>query len=262
MMITARILLPSLLGVTFAAALAGPAFDVASVKPTASGTRQGLTIQPGGRLSANGFSLKTLIAMANHLPIFRVSGPDGWVADDRWSIEAKADEVTQIPAWSPPYPPEVMAVRLRSLLEDRFLLKVHREKREMTAYTLRLGNHGGKLTPVDQSGPGAMKAGPGAIEATAVTMDQFVTYLNRIMDLPVIDQTGLDGHYNLKLMFAPESAHPLSAPAPSDGSVPAPSVNNDPSIFDAIHELGLELKSAKGPVEVLVIDSASKPSAN
>jgi uncharacterized protein (TIGR03435 family) len=90
-----------------------------------------------------------------------------------------------------------------------------------------------------------MKAGPGVIEASAVSMIQFVTYLNRIMDLPVIDQTGLDGHYNLKLTFAPESTHPLSAPPPSDGSVPVPSANNDPSIFDAIHELGLELKSAK-----------------
>jgi uncharacterized protein (TIGR03435 family) len=262
-MITSRIFLPSLLGIALAAAPAGPVFDVASVKPTAPGAREGLAIQPRGRLSANGFSLRTLIVMANHLAIFQISGADGWMADDRWSIEAKAEEVAGIPAWSPPYPPEVIAVRLRSLLEDRFFLKVHREKRKMTAYTLKLGKNGGKLNLMDQSARGGMKAGPGVIQASAVTMDQFVTYLNRIMDLPVIDQTSLGGRYNFELTFAPESSHPLSAPALPDGSMPAPSVNNNPSIFDAIHDqLGLELKSAKEPVEVLVIDSAARPSAN
>jgi len=231
-------------------ALADPTFDVASIKPTPPEVRDGMTIQ-SGRFTTNGFSLKTLIAMAYHLTAYQLSVPDGWISTDRWSIEAKAEEVTRIPTWSPPYPPEIMAVRLRSLLEDRFQLKAHREKREIRMYTLAPGKNGSKLTPVDP--PGGMKAGPGVIQASAVTMEQFVTYLNRIMDLPVLDQTGLAEHYTFKLTFAPDSTRPLSTPAPSD----------DPSIFDAIRDqLGLELKSAKRPVEVLVIDSASKPSAN
>jgi uncharacterized protein (TIGR03435 family) len=250
----------ALIGVAIFAAADGPAFDVASVKLSAPGAREGLTIQPGGRLSAHGFSLKTLIAMANHLPVFQLIGGDAWTANDRWSIEAKAEDVKEVPAWSPPFLPEVMAVRMRSLLEDRFALKAHREKREMKAYTLTVSKNGAKLTPGDPSARGAMRAGPGIIMASAVTMDQFQTYLNRIMDLPVVDQTGLGGQYRFDLKFAPESTHPLSA---SDGSMPGPAVNNDPSIFDAIREqLGLELKPAKEPVEVLVIDSARKPSAN
>jgi uncharacterized protein (TIGR03435 family) len=227
-------------------------FDVASIKPTPPDVRDGLTIQPGGRFTSNGFALRTLIVMAYHLTAYQLSGADGWMANDRWSIEAKAEEVTQIPAWSPPYPPEVMAARLRSLLEDRFQLKTHRETRELPMYTLSPVKNGSKLSAVDPT-PGGMKAGPGVIQASAVTMVQFVTYLNRIMDLPVVDQTGLADHYSFKLAFAPDSTRPLSTPTPSD----------DPSIFDAIRDqLGLELKSAKRPVEVLVVDSASKPSAN
>jgi uncharacterized protein (TIGR03435 family) len=251
-MMAARMVFAASLGMGLAAQ-SGPVFDVASVKPAAPGAHEGLTIEPGGRLSANGFSLNTLIAMSNHLAIFQLSGGDGWMANERWSIEAKAEEVTQIPAWAPPCLPEVIAVRLQALLEDRFWLKVHREKREMKAYTLTVSKNGGKLIPVDQSVAGRMAAGPGVIQGSGVTMDQFVTYLNRIMDLPVIDQTGLAGHYDFKLKFAADSTRPLSAAVPSD---------NDPSIFDAIRELGLELKSEKETVEVVVIDSARRPLAN
>jgi uncharacterized protein (TIGR03435 family) len=90
-------------------------------------------------------------------------------------------------------------------------------------------------------------------------MDQFVVYLNRIMDLPVIDQTGLGEKYKFSLKFAPESTRPLAAPAFVDGAA----ATSDPTIFEAIQDqLGLELKRAKSPVEVLVVDSARKPAEN
>jgi uncharacterized protein (TIGR03435 family) len=261
-MMTSHRFLPGLLGIALVASAADPAFDVAAVKPATPGVREGLTIQPGGRLSANGFSLKTLIIMANHIAQFQISGADGWMADDRWSIEAKAEDVTEIPAWSVPYPPEIMALRLRTLLEDRFGLKLHREKREMKAYKLTMGKKGSKLISGDESAHGRMSAGPGEIRASAVSMGQFAMYLNKIMDLPVIDKTGLEEFYKVDLKFAPESSRPLSVPTAADGSA-APSVSNAPSIFDAIEEqLGLELKLAREQVEFLVVDSARRPSAN
>jgi uncharacterized protein (TIGR03435 family) len=92
-------------------------------------------------------------------------------------------------------------------------------------------------------------------------MTQFVTYLNRIMDLPVFDHTSLGEHYQFQLKFAAESTHPLSNPATAEGAAAASLP--DPSIFDAIvSQLGLELRAAKEPVDVLVIDSARKPSEN
>jgi uncharacterized protein (TIGR03435 family) len=265
-----------------------PVFDVASVKPSLPGSRQQLTIQPGGRLSANEFSLEALIAICHHLAAYQLSGVQGWMKADRWSIEAKAEDVTQIPVWSPPYLPEVMAVRLRALLEERFSLKAHRETRELKAYTLTIGKGGSKLVefdPASQSAigqqsspqsavpgglpaeptprPGSMAAGPGVIIASAVTMDQIINYLNKLMDLPVIDKTGLSERYSFRLRFAAESAHPLSEIPEMDGSTPPSTVTGDPSIFVAIQEqLGLNLKMAKQGVEVLVIDSARRPTEN
>ena len=77
--------------------------------------------------------------------------------------------------------------------------------------------------------PGAMAAGPGVIKAASVTMDQVVTYLNRIMDLPVIDQTGLRGTYAFQLKFAPDSTRPLASVPPADGALPEPAATGDPS---------------------------------
>jgi len=39
-------------------------------------------------------------------------------------------------------------------------------------------------------------------------------------------------------------------------------VNTDQSLFSAVEQLGLKLQPAKGPVEVLVIDSVQKPLEN
>ena len=74
-------------------------------------------------------------------------------------------------------------------------------------------------------------------------------------DRRIFDKTNLKGLFDFQLRFAPDiGTGPQVAPLPD---------NSSPSLFTAIQEqLGLKLESAKGAVEVLVIDSASKPSAN
>jgi uncharacterized protein (TIGR03435 family) len=257
-----------------------PAFDIASVKLAKPGARARLAIEPGGHLFAFGFSLKALTGFANHVTAaFQISGGDGWMSTDRWDIEAKAEDVTHIPAWAPPEIPEVIAVRLRALLEDRFALKTHTETRQIKAYALTMAKNGSKLAaagppealvsggqmpPANQLNPppGSMIAGPGIIAGSSVTITQIVTHLNKIMDLPVIDETGLDGHYNFRLRFDPESVRPLSA-APPAGAQPAAQPSGEASIFEAIQvQLGLSLAPAKLPVAVVVIDSARKPTGN
>jgi len=237
-------------------------FDVAAIKPQPPDQRAKLSIDPGGRLTAEGFSMKSLIAIAYKLMPSQISGGESWVENDRWSILAKAEEVTAIPNWSPPYLPEIMAARLRSLLEDRFQLKFHHESRMQPTYVLVESKAGSKLIRAEATEKtGAMKAGPGTVIGIAASVPQLVLYLNRIMDRPVVDKTGLTGYFSFKLQFAPESAP--RAPAPENAAAADQPVSNDPSIFTAVQEqLGLKLEAMKVPVEVLAIDSAQKPTAN
>jgi uncharacterized protein (TIGR03435 family) len=74
-------------------------------------------------------------------------------------------------------------------------------------------------------------------------------YLSRQLNRPVLDRTGLTGRYNFELSWTPELA-----PCPE-------ATDNAPSIFTALREqLGLRLDSIKGPVDIVVVDRAEKPS--
>ena len=83
--------------------------------------------------------------------------------------------------------------------------------------------------------------------------------LSRILNRVVIDKTGEVGLFDLHFEFTPNDATPLGGqPLPV-----SPAGENEISIFTALEQqLGLKLESARGPVEVLVIDSVSKPSEN
>jgi len=91
--------------------------------------------------------------------------------------------------------------------------------------------------------------------ALAATLSR--TYVS-VLGRNVIDATGLTGAYDVHLKWAIDS---VSAPA-GPNTTPASDVTG-PSIFTALREqLGLKLESAKGPVEVLVIDHIERPSPN
>jgi uncharacterized protein (TIGR03435 family) len=78
-------------------------------------------------------------------------------------------------------------------------------------------------------------------------MQRLATTLSGLTGRQVVDETGLTGMYSLHLEFAPPQAEDSSRP----------------SIFTALQEqLGLRLESSRGPVEVLVIDRAERPSEN
>lgn len=85
-----------------------------------------------------------------------------------------------------------------------------------------------------------------------LSMHRFAEFLSEEVDRPVVDQTGLSGSYRLTLDWAPDDSA-----TSNDASV-------GPSIFTALQEqLGMNLDSTKGPVEILVIDQADKtPSEN
>jgi uncharacterized protein (TIGR03435 family) len=71
-----------------------------------------------------------------------------------------------------------------------------------------------------------------------------------------VDKTGLTGAFDLELEYTPDRLPPDGSVGPG---IPRPPVDG-PSLFTAVQEqLGLKLDSQRGPVEVLVIDSAQHP---
>lgn len=87
-------------------------------------------------------------------------------------------------------------------------------------------------------------------------MARLAEVLSRQMDVPVLDRTGLEGRFDLKLEWSPESDRPLK---PGETAL----ADAGPSIFAAVQQqLGLRLRSGRIGIEVLVVDRAGKPSEN
>jgi uncharacterized protein (TIGR03435 family) len=263
-----------------------PVFEVASIKP-GSPVLTRISVQIlGNRFLAENFNLKMLVARAYGMPENRVIGGPGWVDSDRYNLEAKAEGAT--------IPPNQLGPMLQSLLEDRFQLKAHLETRELPIYELVVARGGPKLkmsedqtppapmSPADMAalmgrgGRGAGPAGPpprgmfnrgnGQYQGTSVRLNTMVNALTQQLGRPVIDKTGLDALYDISLKWTPgaeQVPNPFALAPPLGGAAPPPPDPSGPSIFTALQEqLGLRLESTKGPMEVVIIDSAEKPAEN
>jgi uncharacterized protein (TIGR03435 family) len=254
-----------------------PAFDVAAIKRNVSG-------EPGPRFKMfPGFTveratLKDLVKLAYEIEDFRISGGPGWINSDRYDIEAKAEGN---PVWNQ----EVRMLqerRLQTLLNDRFKLMIHRETKELPIYVLSVAKGGLKLhplkegdciardptklgtplapgkTPMDYCGYGGF--GRGLYENSTADMGGVAGALSTLLGRKVVNKTGITGTFRIRLTFTPDESMPRFS---GDPGYPPPSDTTDPNIFTALQEqLGLKLESGKGPVDVLVIDHAEKPSEN
>jgi uncharacterized protein (TIGR03435 family) len=95
-------------------------------------------------------------------------------------------------------------------------------------------------------------------------MPKLVELLSDNVGRTVIDKTGFIGMFNFQLNFAPGDAVGNSpGPVPAGDPEKLPASADLPTIFSALQEqLGLRLRSAKGPIQVLVIDHVERPSGN
>lgn len=232
-----------------ASASSQQAFEVASIKPNASGdNRIMIRMAPGGRFTATGITLKQLIAQAYGVRDSQVSGGPGWISADRFDIQAKGPD-----GMPDRVPPEVLRPMLRALVEERFQLETHKETKEMPVYALVPGKGGAKLTPSAAEGQPQMRMGRGQVSGKKVPMAMLAQQLAIVLGRNVIDKTGMKGDFDFTLEWTPE---------PGQGG-PPPADSSGPTIFTAVQEqLGLKLEADKGPVDIIVIDSVSKPTEN
>jgi uncharacterized protein (TIGR03435 family) len=228
-----------------------PSFEVASVKPNVSGSSSYRTsISHTGRFVGTNLTVKALIQLAYRVQQYQIIGGPHWLATDHYDIEAKVDvKVT----------PEQIADMVRSLLADRFMLKLHHDIRELPIYALVIVKSGSKLT-ANTSGSDNHSSSTlrGKMRARNVPIETLVTLLSSQLDRVVVDRTGLTGNFDWQLEWSPEASR---AGIPPETTATADSTG--PSIFTAIQEqLGLRLEGTKAPANALTIDAVERPSEN
>lgn len=248
-----------------------PAFEVATIK-SAAPNAQGQFIRPSpGRLSITNMTLLQMIRFAygNGLAYsLEITGGPGWIDKDRYDLEGKA--ASQVPL------PERQAM-LKTLLADRFGLKVHIDSKEVNVYAITVARSDGKLGPKVQSwdgkcgrrdapprngNPKSPRCGaffrPPGMELEGATMEIVADMLSNPMTSlgrPVVDKTGLTGEYTMQLEFQFRPPGPAGAAAPVD--------EFSASLSTALREQwGLKLQSAKGNIDVIIVDQASRPTEN
>jgi uncharacterized protein (TIGR03435 family) len=231
------------------AASAAPAqeFEVVSIKPNHSGSNGSQSHTDPGRLTATNWTLTRMIQRAYDLPEYRVDGPE-WIRTEHFDISAKFPEA--LPK-DPQQRAEVFKAMMQKMLADRFHVVIHREQRTMAVYALLVGKKGIKFRQVPDTDSHSSNSENRQYEGKCIPMTTLATFLSQWMDLPVLDFTGLQGFYDLKLQWTAErssSAKPEAADSPVGLT-----------IEDAVEEqLGLRLEHRKSPVEVLVVDRADK----
>jgi uncharacterized protein (TIGR03435 family) len=227
------------------------AFEVASVKPSTPGGRAGgIRPMPGGQTYiATNVPLRLMIKVMYRINDSQIVGGTDWMDTDLWDVEAKAERPSSV---------DQLHEMFQTLFAERFKLRFHRERKEIAAYVLSVDKSGSKLKVSDSKEPFdiPIKPGdrPGKSVGTRVPMEYLCFYFAQLLNVPVVDQTGLDGFYDFTLE--------LPAPAPLLTPGPAPAADG-PDLFTAIRQqLGLKLESRRAPVEVFVIDHVERPTNN
>jgi uncharacterized protein (TIGR03435 family) len=242
------------------AADANPAFEVATIRPSDPARREQIITLRGAEVITTNVTVHDLINLAYWLHPKQLTGGPPWTESDKFDMTGKPDAPGQ---------PNVdqMKIMIQKLLADRFQLKYHLEKRDLSAYAVRITKAGAKIikSQDDPKGLPGFYFGRTAAGTTLTfrnsPMSQVTAVLQNFLDQPVVDQSGLSEKYDFTLTFTLDSAQ-----AARLNGLPAPAADNPdaaPDVFTAFQQqLGLKLESTKAPVDVMVIDKVEKPSEN
>ena len=238
---------------------------------------------PGGLVRGLGMSVRELVRDAygyrNRAHGEIVGFPD-WTDKERYDLEAKADY--NFPGSTSMGLPPAAEAALRTLLAERFNLKVRMEVQQRPIYELVLHRADGRLGPnlVPSKGgcrsffqrepvntavlvlppregepqplpPCGLSVATMGIFTTNMPMSDFVRLLalRPQINRTVVDRTGLTGGYDINLRF-------FEPGDPGAG-------NLLPAIKPLLEsQFGLTLRDAEGPVEILVIEQIDHPTEN
>ena len=252
------------------------AFEVASVKENHSGDAgQNFSITLGAYRLTNA-TARMFMRQAFRVQDFQIIGAPSWTDVDRFDVTAK------IPGGASP---SAVPQMLQALLRDRFALTVHHEMREMPIFALVLNRPNGTLGPslfrtpsaavtecadaarrASRSAPDRSDGKPcgigitgGTISAGNASLTQLLGLLSPLVGRVTVDRTQLAGTFDYTLSWTPDQSEDRRASPGGERPIDP----NTLSLFSAIQEqLGLKLESAKGPVDVIVIDRVERPTSD
>jgi uncharacterized protein (TIGR03435 family) len=217
-----------------------PRFEVASIKLSASnetGSRNDLS---GASVVFRNYVLGGILQTAFNVgDRLALEAPD-WLYSERFDITAKIpDEKASL---------DERRQMLQALLIDRFGLAFHHETKMRAGFGLVVAKNGPKIQSVPDVDGHNNDNRPGKMQRLRTTIGDFASALSYILRQPVVDETHMEGRYNVVLTYAPD----LGPDVP-------PAANGGPSIFTAIEEqLGLKLEPRKVPVDIFVVDHVEK----
>ena len=215
----------------------------------------------GNRFAERMVTLSDLVIAAYDVDDYQISGLPNWALpnQDLYDLDARSEGEAAPTS-------DQLRLMLRTMLADRFQLKVHRETRDLPVYYLAVGKNGLKMKEVvpDDGPPAGEKQGSKDVPASVPVrpagdpsagrviqggIGGFLQLISIFLDHPVIDKTGLTGKYEY-VWASQDLLEELRQGKPA------------PSIFATVQQFGLRLDATKGPVDVLFVDHAEKPSAN
>jgi uncharacterized protein (TIGR03435 family) len=214
-----------------------PTFEVASIKPSRPEEHGPRFWFQQRRFSVIHISASNLLKFACGLQQRQLAAVPEWVSSENYDIFAEPDGQGE-PSF------KQWQSMVKKLMADRFRLKFHYEKQELSVYTLTVAKTGPKMTGShsDPSASAGLGFGPpGNFGAINATMADFAGAMGQaVLDRPVVDQTGLTGRFDFKLTWTPDETQFGAV----GGYRPPPTENPDapPDLFSAIQqELGLRL---------------------
>jgi uncharacterized protein (TIGR03435 family) len=255
------------------------AFDVVSIRPSSPNA-----IYQPMKISADGYrvTMTRLLweIMMAYVPqevgavAFReedIKGYPSWVTMERYDIDGRVSEADLAEWQKPASQPAMLRAMLQEMFEERCKLVVHREIKEGDVYALVVAKGGSKLKETNPDAtppPGIELPGGGVVVNNpssglilyGVSINSFVSFVSSTLnpDRRIQDKTGLTGRYDIV----------LSTPSPSVDSTPSEQRDGlsasdpGPTLVSFFRRFGLELESAKGSTETLVIDHIERPSEN